>query len=68
MLDHVVRNSLGRCDLRDRTVESDECLYDQRRREDLVALLNEFDRLGLAPAGAATFNVDRLRRELGVSS
>ena len=44
-----------------------EAAGDPTRREDLVALLNEFNRRGPAPAGAATFNVDRLRRELGLS-
>lgn len=44
-----------------------EAAEDPTRREDLVALLNEFDRHGPAPAGVATFNVDRLRRELGMS-
>ncbi len=44
-----------------------EAVGDPTRREDLVALLNEFDRHGPAPAGAATFNVERLRRELGLS-
>ena len=45
-----------------------EAAGDPSRREDLVALLNEFDRHGPAPLGTLTFNVDRLRRELGVNS
>ncbi len=43
-----------------------EAAADPTRREDLVALLNEFDRYGPAPAGAATFDVGRLRRALGL--
>ena len=37
---------------------------DPTRREDLIALLNSFDAFGESDAG--TFDVDRLRRELGL--
>ena len=43
-----------------------EAAADPTRREDLIALLNEFDRYGAPPSGAATFDVARLRRALGV--
>ncbi len=43
-----------------------EAAADPTHREDLVALLNEFERYGPAPAGAATFDVARLRRALGL--
>ncbi|WP_298211440.1 SEC-C metal-binding domain-containing protein [Ferrimicrobium sp.] len=39
---------------------------DPSRREELVALLNEFDHYPTAGAGAVTFDVDRLRGLLGV--
>ncbi|MDZ4827486.1 MAG: SEC-C metal-binding domain-containing protein [Actinomycetota bacterium] len=40
---------------------------DPTRREDLIALLAEFDRLGArTPAGAATFDAGRLRAALGI--
>ena len=39
---------------------------DPTRREDLAALLNEFDRHGEVPSPAVTFDVSRLRLQLGV--
>ena len=39
---------------------------DPTRREDLAALLNEFDCHGEVPSPAVTFDVSRLRRQLGV--
>ena len=39
---------------------------DPTRREDLAALLNVFDRHGEVPSPAVTFDVSRLRRQLGV--
>ena len=39
---------------------------DPTRREDLAALLNEFDRRGETPSPAMTFNVSRLRHQLGL--
>lgn len=40
---------------------------DPTRREDLIALLNEFDRHGEASFPAMTFDVARLRRQLGLA-
>lgn len=40
---------------------------DPTRREDLIALLNEFDRHNGLPSGAVTFNVARLREQLGLA-
>jgi hypothetical protein len=39
---------------------------DPTRREDLAALLNEFDRRGAVPSQAVTFDVSRLRQQLGL--
>jgi hypothetical protein len=39
---------------------------DPTRREDLVALLNEFDRHGTVPSQVVTFDVSRLRQQLGL--
>ena len=39
---------------------------DPTRREDLAALLNEFDRRGAVPSPAVTFDVARLREQLGL--
>jgi SEC-C motif len=41
---------------------------DPTRREDLVALLNEFDHYETASPGLMTFDVSRLRKELGILS
>jgi hypothetical protein len=41
---------------------------DPTRRQDLVALLNQFDSYGEAPPGAMTFDISRLRHVLGLSS
>ena len=39
---------------------------DLTRREDLAALLNEFDRHGAVSSQAVTFDVSRLRQQLGL--
>jgi hypothetical protein len=39
---------------------------DPTRREDLAALLNEFDRHGAVPSPAVTFDVSRLRQQLNL--
>jgi hypothetical protein len=39
---------------------------DPSRREDLVALLHEFDRMA-TPAGAVGFDTGRLRQSLGLT-
>jgi hypothetical protein len=39
---------------------------DPTRREDLAALLNEFDRYGAVPSQAVTFDVAWLRQQLGI--
>jgi hypothetical protein len=39
---------------------------DPTRREDLAALLNEFDHRGAVPSPAVTFDVARLREQLGL--
>ncbi len=42
---------------------------DPTRREDLLALLNEFDRMEVDPdSGLMTFDVERLRQQLGLSA
>jgi len=43
-----------------------QAVADPTRREDLAALLNEFDRRGAVPPHAMTFDVTRLRKQLGL--
>jgi hypothetical protein len=43
-----------------------QALDDPSRREDLLALLAEFERRGAGEASFSTFNVDRIRRLLGL--
>ena len=43
-----------------------QALTDPTRREDLIALLNEFDRLSKNAAPGSTFDVARLRSALGL--
>ena len=44
-----------------------EAADDPTRRPDLIALLNEFDSYGGGPPGTLTFDVSRLRQQLGIS-
>jgi hypothetical protein len=44
-----------------------EAVVDPTRREDLITLLNEFDRTDPLPFGASGFDATRLRRLLGLS-
>jgi hypothetical protein len=44
-----------------------EAADDPTRRPDLIALLNEFDSYGDGPPGTLTFDVSRLRQQLGIS-
>lgn len=44
-----------------------EAAIDPTRREDLIALLNEFDRFPKVPRGTMTFDTARLRAELDIA-